>query len=84
MASPPLYISILVVNETSSTVTVPPTRQGPCSDSARPRLTPEAISKTSWLWSAGVSEKWVKNSDGGPWQALAAVNEHDCGADEIS
>ena len=46
----------LVVNETSSRVTVPPTRQGPCSDSARPGPTPEAISKTSWLWSAGASE----------------------------
>ena len=36
MASPPVCIAHLVVNETSSSVTVPPTRQGPCSDSARP------------------------------------------------
>ena len=84
MTSPPLCFANLVVNETSSinSVTVPPTRQGPCSDSARRGPTPEAISKTSWLWSAGASEKKVKLL-GGPWQALAAVSEHDCGADEI-
>ena len=43
MASPPLFIANLVVNETSSSVTAPPTRQGPCSDSARPGPTPEVI-----------------------------------------
>ena len=32
VTSPPLCIANLVVNETSSSVTVPPTRQGPCSD----------------------------------------------------
>ena len=36
MASSPLCTASLVVNETSSSVTVPPTRQGPCSDNARP------------------------------------------------
>ena len=36
MASPPLCIAVFVVNATSSSVTVPPTRQGPCIDSARP------------------------------------------------
>ena len=56
VTSSPPCISNLVVNETSSSVTVPPTRQGPCSENARPRPTPEAISKTSWLWSAGASE----------------------------
>ena len=81
---PSLCIEIAVVNETSSSVTVPPTRQGPCSDSARPRLTPEAIAKTSWLWSAGACEKLVENSEGGPWQALATVNGHDGGTDKIS
>ena len=45
MASPPLCIAILVVNETSSSVTVPLTKQGPCSDRARPGPTPEAIPK---------------------------------------
>ena len=45
------------MNETSSNVTVPPMRQGLCSDSVRPRPTPEAISKPSWHWSAGASEK---------------------------
>ena len=53
MTSSPLCTANLVVNETSSSVTVPPTKQGPCSENARPRPTPEAISKTSWLWSAG-------------------------------
>ena len=84
MASPPLCIAILVVNETSSSVTVPPTRQGPCSGSARPGPTPEAISKTSWLWSAGASEKKAENGIRGLWPASAALNEHDCGRDEIS
>ena len=41
---------ILIVNETSSSVTVPPTKQGPCSDSARLELTPETISKTSRIF----------------------------------
>ena len=45
VTSPPLCIANLVVNETSSSVIVPPTRQGPGSDSARPGSTPEAISK---------------------------------------
>ena len=39
---------IFVVNEKLSRVTVPPTRQRPCSDSARPGPTPETISKSSW------------------------------------
>ena len=29
-----LIHAILMVNETSSSITVPPTKQGPCSDSA--------------------------------------------------
>ena len=57
MASPPLYIAILLVNETSSSVTVPPTRQGPCSDSARSGPMQEAISKTSRLSSVGAFDK---------------------------
>ena len=56
MASTPLCIAILVVNEASSSVTVPPPRQGPCSDNARRGPTPEAISKISSLYSAGTSE----------------------------
>ena len=84
MTSPPLCIAILAVKETSSSVTVPSTRQGPCSDNERTGSMPEAISKTSWLWSAGTSEKQVEHSEGRPWQALAADNEHACGADEIS
>ena len=79
MASSPLCIAILVVNETSSSVTVPPTRQGPRSGSAGPGPTPEAISKSSWLWLAGASEKKVENCERGSWPALAALNEHDCG-----
>ena len=42
---PPHCIQILVMNETSSSVTVPPARQGACFDSARRGSTPEAISK---------------------------------------
>ena len=84
MASPQLCIAILVVNKTSSSVPVLPTRQGPYSDRARPGPTPETISKPSWLWSTGTSEKYVETSEGGPWQALAAVNELDCGADKNS
>ena len=47
MTSSPLCIANMVVNETSSSVTVPPTRQGPCSDNARPRPTSEASCKKS-------------------------------------
>ena len=32
---PPLFTAIFVVNEASSSVMMPPTRQVPCSDSAR-------------------------------------------------
>ena len=73
----------LVVNETSASVTVPPTRQRRCSDSARSGPQTETLSKLPWLWSAGASEKKVKLLRG-PWQALAEVNEHDFGADNIS
>ena len=41
-----LIYAIFIVNETSSSVTVPSTKQGPCSDRARSGPTPEAISKT--------------------------------------
>ena len=44
-----LMYAIFIVNETSSSVTVPPTKQGMCSDSASSGPTPEAISKTSRL-----------------------------------
>ena len=47
---PPLCLAISLVKEISSTVTVPPTRQEPCSDGAMPGPTPEAISKPSWLF----------------------------------
>ena len=40
-----LIYAIFIVNETSSSVTVPSTKQGPCSDSAKSGATPEAISK---------------------------------------
>ena len=42
-----LIYAIFIVNETSSSVTVPSTKQGPCSDSARSGPTPEAIPKPS-------------------------------------
>ena len=44
-----LLCAIFIVNETSSSVTVPPTKQGPWSDNARSKPTPEAISKPSRL-----------------------------------
>ena len=72
MASPPLCIAVLVVSETSSSVTVPPTRQGPCSDSARPGPTPEAIAKTSGLWSAG-TYKTPKEDLGERWPRLTGM-----------
>ena len=40
-----LMYAIFIVNETPFSVTVPSTKQGPCSDSARSGPTPEAISK---------------------------------------
>ena len=40
-----LMFAIFIVNKTSSSVTVPSTKQGPCSDSARSGPTPGAISK---------------------------------------
>ena len=42
-----LMYAIFIVNKTSSSVTVPPTKQGPCSNNARSGPTPEAISKPS-------------------------------------
>ena len=44
-----LMYAIFIVNETSPSVTVPPTKQGPCFDSARSGPTPESISKPSRL-----------------------------------
>ena len=44
-----LIYAIFIIKETSSSVTVPPTKQGPCSDSARSGPTPEAKAKTSRL-----------------------------------
>ena len=44
-----LVYAIFIVNETSFSATVPPTKQGPCSDSARSGPTPEAISNASRL-----------------------------------
>ena len=44
-----LMYAIFIVNETSSSVTVFPTKQGPCSDRAGSEPTPEAISKTPRL-----------------------------------
>ena len=40
-----LIYAIFIVNKTSSSITVPSTKQGPCSDRARSGLTPQAISK---------------------------------------
>ena len=42
-----------------------PTRQGPCSGSAREESTPGVTAKTSGVLSAGASEKQVENSEGG-------------------
>ena len=44
-----LMYAILIVNGTSFSAAVPPTRQGPCSDGARAGPTPEAMSNTSRL-----------------------------------
>ena len=44
-----LMYAIFVVNDTSSSVTVPPTNQGVCSHVTRSGATPEAISKPSLL-----------------------------------
>ena len=49
--------TIMIMNEMSSNVTVPLTEQGPCSDSARPGPTPEAVSKLRGFSSANPSEK---------------------------
>ena len=42
-----LIYAMFIVNETSSSVKVPPTKQGPCSDIARSGPKPEAISEPS-------------------------------------
>ena len=60
-----------MVKEAFSRVMIPPTRQGPWSGSARERLTPGVTAKTSGLLSAGVSEKQIEHSVGGPGQARA-------------
>ena len=44
-----LVYTIFIESETSSTITVPSTKQGPCSDSTRSGPTPEAIFKTPRL-----------------------------------
>ena len=44
-----LINAIFIVSETPFSVTVPLTKQGPCSDSARSGPTPEAISRTPRL-----------------------------------
>ena len=44
-----LIYAVFIVNETSSSVTVPLTKQRLCSDSARSGPTLEAVSKTSRL-----------------------------------
>ena len=56
VASPPLCIANLVGNETSSSVTVPPTRQGACSDRAKPGSTPEPVQNFLALVSRRVRE----------------------------
>ena len=48
---------------------IPSTKQGPYSGSAREGTTPSVTAETPELLSAGVSEKQVENSVGGPWQA---------------
>ena len=71
----PLCTVLLVVKEAPSSVIVPPTRPGPCSGnegvSAGVGAAQEATASTSGLSSASVSEKWVENSEGRPWQAGA-------------
>ena len=47
-------------NEASSSVVMPPTKQGPRSDSVRKGLTPGTTVKNSILLSAGASEKRVE------------------------
>ena len=64
---------ILVVNEAPLSVIVPPTRPGPCSGSegasAGVGAAQEATASTPGLSSAGASEKWVENSEGGSEQS---------------
>ena len=52
-----LMYAIFIVTEMSSRATIPPTKQGPCSDSSRSGPTPEAISKTSRLLVGRAAEK---------------------------
>ena len=44
-----LIYAIFIVNKTSSSITVPLTKQGPCSDSKRSGPTPKAVPKTPRL-----------------------------------
>ena len=41
---------------------MPPTRQRPCSDSAREGSVLDAAAQTSGLWSTGASEKQAENT----------------------
>ena len=58
-----LIYAILIVNETSSSVTVPSTKQGPCADSAKSGATPEDISKTPRLSIGQRSRCWQNGID---------------------
>ena len=84
----PLCTVILVVKEASSSVIVPQTRLEPCSGSegvsAGVRAAQEATASTSWLLSAGASEKGVENSEGGPGHACAESRRRASGAGLIS
>ena len=62
---------------------IPPTRQGPCSGSAKQGSTPGVTAKTSRLLSAGASEKQVEYFEGGPGQARARALRRG-GAVEVS
>ena len=84
MAPPPLCIAILVVNETSSDVTIPPTRRGPCSTSARSWPMSEAISKLHGFGRPVRPRNKAKIPKKVLLRALVALNRSGRGVDEIS
>ena len=79
-----LIYATFIVYETSFSVTVSPTNQGPCSDSARSGPTPEAIFKPSRLLVGQRVREVGRKLRRGVFGSAGRCERPGCGADEIS
>ena len=78
-----LMHAIFIVNETLSSVTLPPTKQGLCSDNAKSRPTPEAISKPSRLIVGQRAVEMVRKRRQERFASAGRCQRPGRGADEI-